>query len=78
MLVLQMPSKCCIPNCKSNYASCYVNYTPVLRFPHDENLKKQWLQNIPRKDWEPSKWAVVCAKHFAKDMIFSEEIEKKY
>lgn len=76
MLGLQMPNKCCIPNCKTNYASCYVNYTPVFRFPHDENLKKQWIQNIPRKDWEPSKWAVVCAKHFAKDMILSEEIVK--
>ena len=68
-----MPDKC-IPNCKSNYASCFVKYTPVFRFPRDENLKKKWIQNIPRKDWEPTKWAVVCAKHFAKDMILSEEI----
>ncbi|XP_076282066.1 uncharacterized protein LOC143209798 [Lasioglossum baleicum] len=71
-----MPDKCCVPKCNSNYATCGAKYTPVFRFPQDENLKRKWIQNINREDWVPSKWSVVCAKHFPEDMISSQTIIK--
>jgi hypothetical protein len=41
----------------------------VFTFPKDENLKTQWLRNIPRKAWSPSKYSVVCAKHFVENKL---------
>ena len=39
------------------------------RFPSDEMRKKQWIENIRRKDWHPSKSSVVCSDHFCESYI---------
>ena len=33
-------------------------------FPKDPGRKEQWIKAIPRKDWSPGKYAVVCSLHF--------------
>jgi len=71
-----MPSPCCVPGCKSNYKTYLDAGEPavsVFTFPKDENLKTQWLRNIPRKAWSPSKYSVVCAKHFVENDIIKED-----
>lgn len=69
-----MPDKCCVPGCSSNYASDKTNnYIQVFRFPKDPELKKQWIKNIPRDEWQPSKWSVVCIKHFNETMVSKTE-----
>ncbi|KAJ4437015.1 hypothetical protein ANN_17147 [Periplaneta americana] len=61
--LITMPDKCCVPNCTSNYPS-KGGYVPVFRFPNEEKLRQAWIRKIPRKHWQPSKWAVVCIHHF--------------
>ncbi|KAL4148313.1 hypothetical protein QTP88_002585 [Uroleucon formosanum] len=38
-------------------------------FPVDENLKKKWIDKIPRKDLIVTKNSAVCASHFTDDQI---------
>lgn len=33
----------------------------------DENLRKKWIIATKRKDFHPSKWRVLCSKHFEPD-----------
>lgn len=71
-----MPSPCCVHEYKSNYKTCLDAGEPavsVSTFPKNENLKAQWLRNIPREAWSPSKYSVVCAKHFVENDIVREE-----
>ena len=72
-----MPSPC-VPVCKSNYKTYLDAGEPavsVFTFPTDENLKTQWLRHIPRKAWSPSKYSVVCAKHFVENDIIREDMQ---
>jgi hypothetical protein len=47
-------------------------------FPKDENRRKLWISAIPRKNWTPSKNAVVCIKHFHdKHIIKSQPYKRK-
>lgn len=49
-----MPSKCFVPGCRSNYNES--SKVRIFSFPRDEELKKNWLKAINRKDnREPSK-----------------------
>ncbi|XP_068909756.1 RE1-silencing transcription factor B-like [Tenebrio molitor] len=61
-----MPRKCIVIGCKSNYDSTLKtsNHVTTFSFPKDENRRKLWISAIPRKNWTPSKNAVVCIKHF--------------
>lgn len=69
-----MPKKCCVPGCKSNYDSTK-EYVTVFQFPSDPAMRETWRKCIPRKNWTPTKSAVVCRKHFrACDMILSDTI----
>ena len=72
-----MPNLCCVPGCKSNYQSCLKageNSVSVFHFPKNENLKIQWLKAIPRADYSPTQYSVVCAKHFVSGDIIREDI----
>lgn len=62
----------CVPGCFSNYEKTFkeTGYITVFRFPTDEDKAVAWCEAIPRKDWTPSKYAVVCIKHF-EDSDFS-------
>ena len=72
-----MPSPCCMPGCNSNYQSALKvgeNSISVFHFPKNENLKMQWLKAIPRANWLPTQFSVVCAKHFVPSDIIREDI----
>lgn len=63
-----MPFKCCVPGCKSGYASQKTDIHPAAkisfhRFPLKDFLKNQWLRKIPRK-FTPSSNSRVCSLHF--------------
>ncbi|XP_047108465.1 THAP domain-containing protein 5-like [Schistocerca piceifrons] len=76
-LYLQMPEKCCAPGCNSNYKSSKEEgYISVFRFPTEEENRKRWTRNIPRKDWTPSNRSVVCIKHFEECDVSRVEIYK--
>lgn len=68
-----MAPKCSVPGCTSNYQSVLkagnANYVTVFKFPSDSNLRKQWIQSIPRDNWTPTKYAVVCILHFQKEDV---------
>ena len=62
-----MPRHCAVPGCKTNYTSTTKTDGPkttTFSFPKDDELKEKWLRAIPRKDWIPSKHAVVCKIHY--------------
>lgn len=69
-----MPDKCCVPKCNSNYKTSGEGYVSVFKFPKDVEQRKEWIKSIPRKDWEPQKFSVVCIKHFHDSVI--SKIEK--
>lgn len=65
-----MVNKCCVPSCKSNYASENKGYVSVFYFPKNEERKRLWIESIPRKNFVPSNHSVVCLNHFeASDVI---------
>lgn len=47
-----MPNKCCVPACSSNYKTG--KKVQVFSFPKDEVQRKKWLSAIPRKDFFPT------------------------
>ncbi|KAH8022564.1 hypothetical protein HPB51_025661 [Rhipicephalus microplus] len=57
-----MPGCFCAPGCNSNYA--HGPKARVYRFPVDANQKTVWTRAIPHKDFAPTKYTVVCEKHF--------------
>ena len=67
----------CVPGCRSNYEGDYVS---VFKFPseHEADLRQQWVNVIPRKDWTPTKNSVVCIKHFSEsDVIVADKFTDK-
>ncbi|XP_049957960.1 uncharacterized protein LOC126474532 [Schistocerca serialis cubense] len=74
---LQMPEKCCVPGCNSNYKSSNEEgYISVFRFPTEEENRKRWTRNIPRKVSTPSNGSVVRIKHFEESDESRAEIYK--
>ena len=57
-----MAFKCCVVNCRSNYAG--KEKTTVFLFPKKEHLRKIWITLVNRKDWEPSNSSYIYIKHF--------------
>ena len=43
-----MVYKCCIVDCRSNYAAEEAN--TVFSFPKDEDIRKRWIKFVNRKD----------------------------
>ena len=66
-LFSNMPNKCAIFNCKSNYAGGPMN--SAVSFPQDDNLRQKWIQFVNRNDWEWSKHSVICTAHFEEKYI---------
>ncbi|GBP97912.1 THAP domain-containing protein 2 [Eumeta japonica] len=62
-----MPTKCCVPNCKSNYAGHDLH--TVFSFPRNEELKKKWTHAIHRQNFQPTKHSRVCELHFTEKDI---------
>ncbi|GIZ02794.1 THAP-type domain-containing protein [Caerostris extrusa] len=65
-----MVKKCVVPFCRSNYDPGV--YFSCFHFPKEEERRNLWLKKISRKDYTPSKNAVVCIKHFKENFILTE------
>ena len=61
-----MPLSCSVPHCKTGYGKAKPPPNVSLhKFPlKNSNLLKQWIKNISRKNFIPSKYACVCSLHF--------------
>lgn len=57
-----MPGCCSAPNCNSNYAGGPT--VRVCRFPANAAERAAWTRAVPRKDFAPTKYTVLCEKHF--------------
>jgi hypothetical protein len=71
-----MPKTCCIPGCKSNYNSTLKAGKPqvsTFSLPKNEVLRGKWLKAIPRNNWSPTKYSVVCGLHFPESDIIRED-----
>ena len=73
--ILEMVSKCCIYNFRSNYAG--ENDTVVFSCPRDDDLKKTCVRFVNRKDWSPSNSSVICIKHYQKKCLKMGEGKKR-
>ncbi|GIY87334.1 retrovirus-related Pol polyprotein from type-1 retrotransposable element R2 [Caerostris extrusa] len=60
-----------VPCCRSNYDPTV--YISCFQFPKEEDRKNLWLKKINRKDYSPSKNAVVCIKHFSDKFVITED-----
>ncbi len=65
-----MASKCAVPNCKS--VSEAGNGITWHYFPKDQKILQEWIRNIPRSDWMPTKWSQICSLHFTPDCFTME------
>ena len=54
---------CCVPGCNNNSKKHKGKFS-FYNFPGDQNLRKQWLHNISRKDFHPTTGHRVCSGHF--------------
>lgn len=52
-----MPNRCCVPLCKGNYPNGPT--VSVFSFPNNEKLKQEWLKQIQRKNFHPTKGSKV-------------------
>ena len=71
-----MPNRCCVINCQGNYAarkneddkevSKKNSYIPVFKFPAEDEVerRKKWVNFAQRQNWAPSKYSVICIRHF--------------
>ena len=62
-----MVNKCWIVNCNSNYVSGTKRSTAS--FPSDGYLKQKWITFVNRKEWNPTKYSVICLEHFEEKYI---------
>ncbi|KAK3894084.1 hypothetical protein Pcinc_002103 [Petrolisthes cinctipes] len=69
-MVFQMPNRCCVPCCKSNY---YASDTSAFHFPKEKDRRDKWLKAVNRKDFTPTATSVVCARHFDTRFIITED-----
>ncbi|XP_069670973.1 uncharacterized protein [Periplaneta americana] len=68
-----MPTKCCVPRCRSNYNTTTDGYVTVYSFPRDPDRREQWLRAIHRDNFQPGATSAVCIKHFSEEHIVRED-----
>lgn len=70
-----MPSRCCVPGCRSNYDSLKntCGSVSVFTFPTDPERRQRWLRAIHRDNYIVNKNSVVCANHFEERFILKED-----
>ena len=62
-----MPNSCVALNCKTGYGNSTAENVSLHRLPKNEDVKKEWLKRLSRKDFSPSENSRVCSKHFTTD-----------
>ena len=65
-----MPNKCCAFSCSTNYDSIKSDAkVSVFEFPKDDETLPIWIKFVNRVDWKPTKYSVLCEKHFDERFI---------
>ncbi|KZS10479.1 putative Cell division protein ftsj [Daphnia magna] len=61
-----MPSKCCVPNCRTGYKSEEKSKKESIPFfpTSNKELLAKWSNAIQRKDYVFAKFSRVCSNHF--------------
>ncbi|XP_067102623.1 THAP domain-containing protein 5-like [Osmerus mordax] len=60
-----MPKYCTAPNCKNDSGNTNSDRKSFYKFPlHDPERLEQWLKNMGREDWIPSRHQYICHDHF--------------
>ncbi|TNN01193.1 hypothetical protein fugu_010575 [Takifugu bimaculatus] len=60
-----MPKHCSVPNCKNDSGPGTVRKS-FYKFPlQDTDRLQQWLRNMGRENWTPSRYHYICHEHFA-------------
>ena len=62
-----MVNKYVVANCTSGYITGEKN--PSFLFPEDNDLRSKWIYFVNRKDWQPTKYSVICIKHFESKFV---------
>lgn len=62
-------TKCAVPHCPNrNEVDTKERGITFHRLPHNrEDILMQWIVNLNRKNWSPSKRTLLCSDHFAPD-----------
>ncbi|KAG8291196.1 DNA binding, variant 2 [Homalodisca vitripennis] len=63
---------CCALACTNTSESC-----TLVSLPTDPHLREQWLHNIDRQDWTPSRDSMLCQIHFEPDLWEEDKDGKK-
>ncbi|CAG12750.1 unnamed protein product, partial [Tetraodon nigroviridis] len=65
----QMPKHCSVPNCK-NGSGPGTDKKSFYKFPlQDADRLQQWLTNMGRGNWTPSRYHYICHEHFSPECI---------
>ncbi|MEQ2254257.1 hypothetical protein ILYODFUR_001862 [Ilyodon furcidens] len=60
-----MPKYCSVPNCRSDSGTSSERKS-FYKFPLQDPVRlQQWLRNMGREDWTPSRHQYICHEHFA-------------
>ena len=59
---------CCVPGCYNNSKKHKRKFS-FYNFPGDQNLRRQWLHNISRKDFRPTTGHRVSRAHFESALL---------
>ena len=68
-----MVNKCVVFGCNSGYLTSKETVSSF-QFPLDKpNLLQKWIQFVNRDKWTPTKYSVICSKHFDPKFINQEK-----
>ena len=76
-----MGKKCCVPTCSSGYAGKKKNVQENLQkisifsFTQDAEIRRKWIQAIPRDKWEPVENSGGCELHFKLDDFQQQRVD---
>ena len=69
---------CVVVGCKTGYGRKHEKLRSF-HFPKEQKMKEKWLCQISRKDFIPTRFSVVCEKHFLPEAFaFKDGRGRKY
>uniref|UniRef100_A0A1A7X1Q0 Protein phosphatase 5, catalytic subunit n=2 Tax=Iconisemion striatum TaxID=60296 RepID=A0A1A7X1Q0_9TELE len=61
-----MPKYCSVPNCRSDAGGGSSDGRSFYKFPLQDPVRlQQWLRNMGRENWTPSRHQYICHEHFS-------------
>ena len=69
-----MGKKCCVPNCRSGYGA-ELEKVSIFPFPQTAEIRRKWVNAIPRDNWAPVTNSGVCQLHFTSDDFQQDRVD---